>query len=170
MLTQSQGTTQLWRHSFPILQVPLSQPVWSRETSKYHMLQMDQRWIVYSQLSLAWSDSSCVCWLLTQPTARHLWGKSFPVVSQKSTVQSINNNSSQTGVSVFAWGSGALLLPFRPLHSAHLLLEKDRRSLLQASHRQQKEVPAFFLNFCLCPYMRHKWTMLRTAIEALGQK
>lgn len=71
----------------------------------------------------------------------------FQLFHRRTLSSSINNNSSQTGVSVFAWGSGALLLPFRPLHPAHLLLEKDRRSLLQASHRQQKEVPAIFSKF-----------------------
>lgn len=41
----------------------------------------------------------------------------FQLFHRRKLSSSINSNSSPTGVSVFAWGSGALLLPFSPLPS-----------------------------------------------------
>lgn len=41
----------------------------------------------------------------------------FQLFHRRKLSSSINSNSSPTGVSVFAWGSSALLLPFSPLPS-----------------------------------------------------
>lgn len=90
----------------------------------------------------------------------------FQLFHRRKLSSSINNNSSQTWVSVFAWGSGA---PFRTSPPQHIF---SWRKIGDPCYRpvidSKKEVPAIFSKFLSLSF--HEWTILQKAIETLGQK
>lgn len=94
----------------------------------------------------------------------------FQLFHRRKLSSSINNNSFPTGVSVFACGSGALLLPFSPPPSTSSPGKGYEVPATDQSWTEKKRCQLFSLNFCLYPYTGHKWTMLQKAIEILGQK
>lgn len=78
----------------------------------------------------------------------------FQLFHRRKLSSSINYNSSRTGVSVFASGSGALLLPFRPAPpTQHIFSWREIGGLCcRPVIDSKKRCQLFFLNFCLCPY------------------